>query len=69
MSPQNKFDLVHGWKGDYVGNTPLIGPLSDGSYIPRFNLHDGPQGVANGNTEGAFPPGGARKEAAGGWHT
>lgn len=30
---------------------PRIGPLSDGSYIPYMGLHDGPQGVANGNSE------------------
>jgi beta-glucosidase len=51
MSAQNKFDMIHGWGGDYVGDVPVIGPLSDGSYIPALHLHDGPQGVANGNTQ------------------
>ena len=41
--------MVHGWAGDYVGDVPVIGPLSDNSYIPALHLHDGPQGVANGN--------------------
>ncbi len=40
-----------GYSGDYVGNVPAIGPLADGSYIPRMGLHDGPQGVANGNKD------------------
>ena len=26
--------MVHGFSGDYVGNVPVIGPLSDNSYIP-----------------------------------
>jgi hypothetical protein len=43
--------MVHGWGGDYVGDVPVIGPLSDGSFIPALHLHDGPQGVANGNTQ------------------
>ena len=51
MSAQNKFDMVHGWGGNYVGDVPVIGPLSDGSFIPALHLHDGPQGVANGNTQ------------------
>ena len=51
MSAQNKFDMVHGWGGDYVGDVPVIGPLSDGSFIPALHLHDGPQGVANGNKD------------------
>jgi len=51
MSAQNKFDMVHGWGSDYVGDVPVIGPLSDGSFIPALHLHDGPQGVANGNTQ------------------
>ena len=50
MSSQNKFDMVHGWGGNYVGNVPKI-TLPDGSSIPMLNLHDGPQGVANGNTK------------------
>ena len=50
MSAQNKFDLMHGWGGDYVGDVPVI-TLPDGSSIPALHLHDGPQGVANGNTQ------------------
>lgn len=49
MSATQKFAIVHGYSGDYVGNVPVIGPLSDGSSIPALHLHDGPQGVANGN--------------------
>ena len=41
MSAQNKFDMIHGWVGDYVGDVPVIGPLSDGSFIPALHLHDG----------------------------
>jgi hypothetical protein len=50
MSAQNKFDMLHGWAGDYVGDVPVI-TLPDGSTIPALHLHDGPQGVANGNTQ------------------
>ena len=50
MSAQNQFDLLHGWAGDYVGDVPVI-TLPDGSTIPALHLHDGPQGVANGNTQ------------------
>ena len=51
MTATQKFAIVHGYSGPYVGNVPRIGPLNDGSYIPQLNLHDGPQGVANGNTK------------------
>ena len=51
MSSDQKFAMVHGYGGDYVGDVPVIGPLSDGSYIPALHLHDGPQGVANGNND------------------
>ena len=51
MSAAQKIAIVHGYSGDYVGNVPQIGPLTDGSYIPALHLHDGPQGVANGNTQ------------------
>jgi beta-glucosidase len=46
-----KLGMLYGYGGDYVGDVPVIGPLSDGSYIPAMHLHDGPQGVANGNTQ------------------
>jgi len=51
MNLTQKLAMVHGYGGDYVGDVPTIGPLSDGSYIPAMHLHDGPQGVANGNTQ------------------
>jgi hypothetical protein len=47
MSSAEKFTLVHGAGGSYVGNTPAI-TLSDGTVIPQLNLEDGPQGVADG---------------------
>ena len=43
--------MLYGYGGAYVGDVPVIGPLSDGSFIPAMHLHDGPQGVANGNTQ------------------
>ena len=42
--------MVHGWGGNYVGDTPAI-TLSDGTIIPAIHEHDGPQGVANGNKD------------------
>ena len=42
--------MVHGWGGNYVGDTPAI-TLSDGTVIPAIHEHDGPQGVANGNKD------------------
>ena len=33
-----------------VGDTPAI-TLADGTVIPAWHLHDGPQGVANGNKD------------------
>ena len=47
MTPAQKFTMVHGAGGNYVGNTPAI-TLSDGTVIPPLNLEDGPQGVADG---------------------
>ncbi len=47
MTSEQKFTLVHGAGGGYVGNTPGI-TLSDGTVIPPLNLEDGPQGVADG---------------------
>ena len=47
MSSAQKFTMVHGAGGSYVGNTPAI-TLSDGTVIPQLNLEDGPQGVADG---------------------
>ena len=38
--------MLYGDGGDYVGDVPVIGPLSDGSYIPAMHLHDGPQGMS-----------------------
>ena len=46
-----KFAMLSGSAGDYIGNVPSIGPLSDGSFIPSMHLHDGPQGVGNGDTQ------------------
>lgn len=46
--------MLHGVRDPsrmYVGKVPPIGPLSDGSFIPAMNLHDGPQGVSNQNTQ------------------
>jgi len=40
--------MVHGWAGSYVGNVPAI-TLANGIVIPAQHMHDGPQGVANGN--------------------
>ena len=50
MNSTNKFTMVHGWGGAYVGDTPSI-TLSDGTVIPAIHEHDGPQGVANGNKD------------------
>ena len=50
MNSTQKFVLVHGWGGAYVGDTPAV-PLSDGSVVPAIHEHDGPQGVANGNRD------------------
>ena len=47
MTPAQKFLMVHGSGGGYVGNVPSI-TLSDGTVIPPTNLEDGPQGVADG---------------------
>ena len=47
MTREQKFTMVHGVGGDYVGNTPSI-TLSDGTVIPPLNLEDGPQGAADG---------------------
>lgn len=49
MNLTNKLDMLHGWGGDYVGDVPTI-ITPDGTVIPALHLHDGPQGVANGNT-------------------
>ena len=38
MTSDQKFTLVHGWGGDYVGDTPPI-TLSDGTIIPGFHYH------------------------------
>jgi hypothetical protein len=38
MTSDQKFTLVHGWGGDYVGDTPPI-TLSDGTVIPGFHYH------------------------------
>lgn len=48
MNTSQKLQLVYGIGGAYAGDVPAIGPLTDGSFIPAMNLHDGPQGVANG---------------------
>ena len=50
MNLTNKLTMVHGWGGAYVGDVPEQ-TLSDGTYIPPMHHHDGPQGVANGNTD------------------
>ena len=50
MSAADKFLIVHGSGGNYVGDTPAI-TLSDGTVIPAIHEHDGPQGVANGNKD------------------
>lgn len=50
MTPAQKFLMVHGSGGGYVGNVPSI-TLSDGTVIPPINLEDGPQGVADGVTK------------------
>ena len=42
--------MVRGWGGAYVGDVPSQ-VLSDGTVIPPMHHHDGPQGVANGNTD------------------
>lgn len=47
MNLTQKLMMVHGWAGNYAGNTPSI-MLDDGTCIPAFHEHDGPQGVANG---------------------
>ena len=47
MTPAQKFTMVHGAGGGYVGNVPPI-TLSNGAVIPPINLEDGPQGVADG---------------------
>jgi hypothetical protein len=47
MSNAQKFTMIHGSPGGYVGNVPPI-TLSDGTVIPPINLEDGPQGVADG---------------------
>ena len=49
MTSDEKFQMVHGSGGGYVGNVPGI-TLSDGTVIPPINLEDGPQGVADGVT-------------------
>ncbi len=52
MTLDEKFDMLHGIKGPYVGNTPENKRLK----IPSLNLEDGPQGVADGvNKVTAFP--------------
>ena len=50
MNITNKLTMIHGWGGAYVGDVPSQ-VLSDGTVIPAMNMHDGPQGVANGNTD------------------
>jgi hypothetical protein len=45
MNLTQKLIMVHGWGGNYVGDTPAI-VLSDGTVIPAIHEHDGPQGVA-----------------------
>ena len=50
MNLTNKLTMVHGWGGAYVGDVPAQ-TLSDGTFIPPMHHHDGPQGVANGNTD------------------
>lgn len=50
MNDSNKFDMVHGWLGNYIGDVPPI-VLSDGTIIPALNLHDGPNGVGNLNVD------------------
>ncbi len=50
MNSTQKFTLVHGWGGAYVGDVPAV-TLSDGTVIPAIHEHDGPQGVANGNRD------------------
>ena len=47
MTGAQKFQMVHGAGGGYVGNVGAI-TLSDGTVIPPINLEDGPQGVADG---------------------
>jgi hypothetical protein len=47
MTSDEKFTMVHGAGGGYVGNVPAL-TLSDGTVIPPINLEDGPQGVADG---------------------
>jgi beta-glucosidase len=44
MTEDEKFTLIHGSPGPYVGNVPAIERLG----IPALNLEDGPQGVADG---------------------
>lgn len=50
MNLTQKLMMVHGAGGSYVGDTPYI-VLDDGTVIPALHEHDGPQGVANGNTD------------------
>ena len=47
MTSDQKFTMVHGTGGGYVGDVPAI-TLSNGVVIPPINLEDGPQGVADG---------------------
>ena len=47
MTAEQKFTMVHGSGGGYVGDVPAI-TLSNGVTIPPINLEDGPQGVADG---------------------
>lgn len=50
MTAADKFAMVHGWGGAYAGDTPDL-LLGDGTLVPALHLHDGPQGVANGNND------------------
>lgn len=43
MTLDEKFHMIHGTVGEYVGNTPHNKRLG----IPSINLEDGPQGVAD----------------------
>ena len=40
MNASEKFIMVHGWGGSYVGDVPAI-TLSDGTVIPAIHEHDG----------------------------
>jgi len=43
MTLDEKFEMIHGTLGEYIGNTPSNQRLG----IPSINLEDGPQGVAD----------------------